>query len=284
MPQFINQAQLTYSGGAVNSNVAVGELLEVLSASKTALGDTYGRGDDITYVISLVNAGAAALTGVTVSDNLGAYSFGGQTLYPLDYVEGSLRVYAGGVLQPTPAVNPGPPLVVSGLTVPAEGNLMLIYRAQVTVFAPPGEEGRIENTASVTGSGVGTPIEVSETVAAEAEPVLTITKTVSPVPVAENGLLTYTFLIQNTGSRAAVATDNVTLTDDFDPILRGLTATLDGVPLAEPTDYTYDEATGRFATVQSRITVPAATFAQDETTGAWVVTPGVTRLVVTGTV
>ena len=284
MAQFTNQAQLTYSGGAVNSNVAVGELLEVLSASKTALGDSYGRGEDITYVISLVNSGNTVLTGVTVSDDLGGYAFDGQTLYPLDYVEGSLRLYADGVLQGAPNVNPGPPLVVSGLNVPAEGSLMLIYRARVTAFAPPGDAGSITNTATVSGSSVGTPITVSETVFPEAEPSLTVTKTVSPVPVTENGQLTYTFLIQNTGSRAAVATDDVTLTDDFDPILRGLTVTLDGVPLSEPGDYTYNETTGRFATLPGRITVPAATFAQDTETGAWVVTPGVTQLVVTGTV
>ena len=48
--------------------------------------------------------------------------------------------------------------------------------------------------------------------------------------------------------------------------------------------YTYNETTGRFATLPGRITVPAATFAQDTETGAWVVTPGVTQLVVTGTV
>jgi len=39
-----------------------------------------------------------------------------------------------------------------------------------------------------------------------------------------------------------------------------------------------------FATVPSAITVPAATFTQNPATGAWSVIPGVSTLVVTGTV
>jgi hypothetical protein len=40
MAQFTNQAQLTYRDVVTNSNVAIGETLEVLSVSKIALVDT----------------------------------------------------------------------------------------------------------------------------------------------------------------------------------------------------------------------------------------------------
>ena len=46
MAQFTNQAQLSYNDSVTNSNVAVGELLEVLSATKTAVISEYGRNDD----------------------------------------------------------------------------------------------------------------------------------------------------------------------------------------------------------------------------------------------
>ncbi|MBE6902169.1 MAG: hypothetical protein E7478_06815, partial [Ruminococcaceae bacterium] len=45
----------------------------------------------------------------------------------------------------------------------------------------------------------------------------------------------------------------------------------------------YNETTGEFATLAGQITVPAATYTQDET-GAWVITPGVSVLRVVGTV
>ena len=43
MARFTNQAQLRYGNAVTNSNVAVGEILEVLSATKTAVKTTYGR-------------------------------------------------------------------------------------------------------------------------------------------------------------------------------------------------------------------------------------------------
>ena len=42
MARFTNQAQLRYGNAVTNSNIAVGEILEVLSATKTAVRNTYG--------------------------------------------------------------------------------------------------------------------------------------------------------------------------------------------------------------------------------------------------
>ena len=113
---------------------------------------------------------------------------------------------------------------------------------------------------------------------------LTISKSICPTIVTENGRLTYTFVIQNIGNTPAVATDDVTITDTFNPILTGLTVTFNGVAWTENVNYTYSEATGEFATIPSQITVPAATYTQDPTTGEWTVDPGIGVLTVTGTV
>lgn len=284
MAQFTNQAQLSYNNSVVNSNVAVGEILEVLSATKTAILDDYTRNDDLTYVISVINSGTSPVTGLTLTDDLGGYAFGAETLYPLNYVEGSVRMYLNGVLQPAPTVTAGPPLVFSGITIPAGSNLMLIYEADVTRFAPLGVADSIVNTATVTGTGLPSTLSISETVTPEQEPELTITKFIEPIPVTENGTLTYRFLIQNYGNTEAVATDNVAVSDTFDPILNNLTVTLDGTPWAEGINYNYDAVTGVFATIPGQITVPAASYTQDPDTGAWIVTPGVTTLVVSGTI
>lgn len=284
MAQFTNQAQLSYNNATINSNVAVGEVLEVLSAAKTAVTETYTQGDTVTYVISTVNAGATPAVGITVSDNLGAYPFGATTLYPLTYVEGSVRLYIDGVLQAAPTTEAGPPLTVSGITIPAGGNMILIYEATVNEFAPLGEGGSIVNTATVTGDGTTTPLVVTETVTPASEPLLSITKSISPVPVAENGTVTYTFVIRNSGSAPADAAANVTLTDTFDPILTDLTVLLNGAVLGEGTGYTYTVTGGEFTTVPGVITVPAATYTQDPVSGVWSLAPGVTTLTVSGTI
>ena len=130
MAIFTNQAQLLYVNAVANSNVAVGEILEVLAATKTAVRKTYGQNDRVTYVVSIVNSGNTAMTGLTVADDLGAYAFGTDTLVPLTYVADTVRYYSNGILQTTPAVTAGPPLSVSGISVPAGGNVTIVYEAE----------------------------------------------------------------------------------------------------------------------------------------------------------
>lgn len=283
MARFTNQAQLRYGNAIANSNIAVGEILEVLSATKTAVRKNYGRNDTITYLVSVVNAGNTAFTGLTLTDNLGAYVYDTQTLVPLRYIDGTVKYYSNGTLQAAPAVTAGPPLVISGLTVPANGSILIAYETDVNEYAPLDVEAEIVNTATISGTGI-TPVTVQETVSAGSEPVLTITKSISPVPVTENGTLTYTFLIQNTGNVAVEEAAASVVTDQFNPILSNLTVTFNGTAWAGTTNYIYNEDTGLFSTVPGQITVPAATFAQDELTGAWNVTPGVSTLVITGTI
>ncbi len=284
MAQFTNQAQLTYNNSVISSNVAVGEILEVISAAKTALSTDYTLGEDVTYIISAVNAGATAVTDLSVTDNLGAYTADGETLYPLTYTDGSVRLYINGVLQPAPTVTAGPPLVFSGITLPADSNLIIVYEAQVNQFAPLDTLGSITNTATVDGNGIPTPITVSETVTPDDEPDLTITKSIQPIPVAENGRVTYTFLLQNYGNTAAETDANAVITDIFDPILSDIVVTFNGTVWTEGEEYTYNEATGLFTTTAGEITVPAATFTTNPETGAVVVVPGVSTLIVTGTI
>lgn len=283
MARFTNQAQLRYGNAVANSNIAVGEITEVLSATKTAVNNTYGQNDNVTYVISIVNSGTTPFNGVTVTDNLGQYDFGTGTLTPLTYIPGTVKFYTNGTLQPTPAVTAGPPLTVTGLTVPAGGNATVIYEADVNSFAPMEAGSAITNAAVISANGV-TPITVNETISVEEAPVLSITKSVSPVPVTENGTLTYTFLIQNMGNKAADADTGVVVLDTFAPVLSNLSVTFNGSGWTEGTQYTYDKTTGTFSSTAGQITVPAATYTQDSAGGVWVASPGVSTLIISGTV
>ena len=284
MAIFSNQATLTYNGNLTNSNIAYGEILDVLAATKTAVEGSYTPGTLVTYAVTLRNTGTSTLTGLTVTDNLGGYDFGGTTVYPLTYEPNSVTLFANGVLQPTPAVTAGPPLVISGLSVPGGGDVVLIYQARANTFADPALGGIIENTVTVTGDGLSAPVTAVETVTAEAAAVLTISKSISPTQVVDNDRVTYTFVIQNSGNQAVVATDNAVITDTFDPILTALAVTFDGVSWTQTVQYNYDETTGLFTTVPGQLLVPAATYTQDPVTGEYSVTPGIATLVVTGTI
>ena len=129
-----------------------------------------------------------------------------------------------------------------------------------------------------------TPVVATESVGVRGGAILSIGKAVSPASVAENGRITYTFVISNSGGEQTTTEGNPVITDTFSPILSDIVVTLNGAPLAEGTGYTYDETTGLFTTADGMITVPAATFTQDPATGVWSVTPGTVTLTVTGTI
>lgn len=284
MAIFSNQATLTYNGATTNSNIAYGEILEVLSATKTSVEGTYLPGQILTYVVTLRNTGASALAGLTVTDDLGGYTVGTATVYPLTYVDGSAALFTDGTPQTAPAVTAGPPLTFTGLSVPAGGDAVLVYQTRVTQYADPNEGGSVVNTVTVTGTGLSAPITAQATATAATDPVLTISKAISPGQVVDNDRVTYTFVIQNTGAQAVVATDNAAITDTFDPILTALSVTFEGTAWAQGLQYNYNQTTGVFATVPGQILVPAATYTQDATTGAYTVTPGTVTLTVTGTI
>ena len=283
MAQFTNQAQLSYGNVVTTSNIATGEVLEALTITKTALTDTYGQGDTVTYIISIINSSSAPISNLTVSDDLGVYPYGTTTLVPLTYVDGSAKYYIDGALHPSVAVNVGTEIVFSGINVNALGNTILAYEVTANQFAPLDTDGEITNTATLSGAGI-TPVEASETISASIAPIISITKSISPVPVSAGGVVSYTFVIENTGNTELTVADNAVITDLFDPILSNISVIFNGTPWAEGTNYTYDEATGAFATVGGQIVVGAAQYAQDPTTGVWVLTPATSTLVVTGNI
>ena len=282
MATFTNKATLSFTGGSVDSNTVTGTFLESLSMTKTALVDEYTEGSRLTYIISIINSGSSSFIGLTLSDDLGAYEFDGTTLTPLTFVDGSVLYYVNGILQPEPTVT-ADPFTISGISVPAGANVTIAYSVDVNEFAPVDAGGTIVNTATLSGPGLAEPIEASETVSTSDSPNLSITKALSPTTVPENGTITYTLTIENNGNTAAVATDNLVVSDVFDPILSNITVTLNGQPLVAGVDYTYNEATGEFATTQSLITVPAATYTR-QPDGSFVRVPGEAVLVITGNI
>jgi uncharacterized repeat protein (TIGR01451 family) len=208
---------------------------------------------------------------------------GTATVTPLTYADGSVQYYVNGVLQPTPTVTAGPPLQITGITVPAGGNAIVLYEAQVNEFAPPTVGGEVVNTVTLSGGGI-TPVTATETVTARDAAILAVNKSITPAVVTDNSRVTYTLTLQNTGNTAVAATEDAVVTDTFDPILTDLAVSFNGAALTEGVDYTYDETTGAFATLPGVIAVPAATYAQDPATGEWTVTPGTSVLTIVGTI
>ncbi len=283
MAVFTNFATLSYKGGTRNSNTVTGEIMETVSVQKTAVSTGYGAGDTLSYAVSLVNAGPADVSGLTVTDDLGAYELDGTTLYPLSYVDGTARLIVNGALQPAPTVTAGPPLVFSGINIPAGGSAVLVYEADVTGYAPLAPDSEITNTVTVTGGGVSVPLTASATVESLDSAELFISKALSPCVVPANGEITYSFELTNTGNTEAGAADEAVVSDDFDPILSDISVSFNGTAWTRAVQYSYDETTGAFATLPGQITVPAASYTQNAD-GTWTVEPGTATLTVSGTI
>ena len=281
MAIFYNQATLSYNGTVTNSNVTTGELIASLGITKNAISTSYGSDDGVSYVISILNSTATPLTGLTLVDDLGAYTVGTNTVYPLTYSDGSMRAYVGGSEVTVPTISATQPLTLTGITIPASESLMLVYEATTNAYTPLATGSTVTNTATVSGT-LGD-ASASATVVAGESTDLTIAKAICPDTVTAGESVTYTFIIQNTGNTAADAGANVTISDVFTPALSSVTVTLDGATLPA-TDYTYNEATGEFATLSGVTTVPAASYTQDPVTGLVTMTPGVTVITVTGTI
>ena len=281
MAVFYNQATLQVGDVTVTSNVVSGEVVCELSMTKTAVNGTYQPGAVITYAVSLINTGAAAYTGLTLTDDLGTYTLeSGVTAVPLTYAEGSVLYFQNGMPQPAPQVVSESPLILGGITIPAEGTAMLLYQAVVNEYASP--TGEIVNTISSTGARLTEAVSASDTIHAAAAPILSILKSISPASVPENGTVTYTFELQNSGSQAVE--EGAVLSDLFDPILNDPNVTYNGTAWTQGTEYTYAPETGLFTTTTGQITIPAASASQDPDTGVWTLVPGTATLVVTGTI
>ncbi|MBQ2201834.1 MAG: DUF11 domain-containing protein, partial [Clostridia bacterium] len=107
---------------------------------------------------------------------------------------------------------------------------------------------------------------------------VSIEKEMTPNPITDGAQMTVTFTIENRGNTEAT---DLVLTDEFPLSLSDPAVAVNGAPV---TDFTFENDLFTLPSgTQTTLSVPAATFVQDET-GAVSVTPGVLTIVLTGTV
>ncbi len=283
-----NFATVSYTSGGVAetkiSNLAEIGLNSAVSLQKNSLGDTYGDGSELTHILTIGNTSSAPITNVSITDDLGTFPFNTTELTPLTYVGPALFLVNGQDMTAQLTVNTDETnqVVFSFPSMPANSSANIIYKTRVNEFAPLILDSAITTTATLTSDADcadGTATEVLN-VAQAAN--VSVFKQMSPNPVVCGDTVTYTIRIYNYGN---IPAENVTLTDRFDPAPDNITVSRGGAAL--PTgDYTYTDGLltvpGTGGTTD--VTVPAAVFTSDPTTGAVTVTPGIVEYVITGTI
>ena len=275
-----NQANLTYTYGtttaSVLSNLAETEWNAALAAEKRALEDAYREGLTLTYLISLKNSSAAPVEALTVTDDLGAFTPAGSDtpVVPLTFA-GNATLYVDGTFSETLT----PSFVPEGMqftlpSIPANADALLIYQATVNSFAPLTVGSEITNTVTI---GEADPLTASATVPAAEYADVTVEKEMRPNPITDGCELAVTFTIENRGNTEA---SDLVLTDDFPLALADVAVSVNGTPTE---DFTFDGTRLTLPGTAGTLSVPAATFTQDET-GAVSVNPGVLTITLTGMV
>lgn len=291
MATFSNIASLSFNGNITNSNLVTGEILEDVMVSKIHVNPNYFTGDDITYAVTIRNMTDQPLTGITLTDDLGRYTYEGEDLYPLEFLPFSVKVFNDNVQTMDFGVSQTKPLTVNGLTVSAAGTTMVLYTAKVTRFAPVTFGSRITNTATVDYSLSNAQASASSTIFPRPTTELAIRKSMEPRVIGADRSITYRFEIENSGT---LPTNMLTETerrcndsdlqviDTFQPKLTLSSVTLNGQTLVKNQDFYYDSTNGKFVTLPGRVVVPAATFRRAED-GTVIVEPGKVVLIIKGT-
>jgi len=161
-----------------------------LSITKTDSPDPVRVGQQLTYAVTIDNAGLSPATDVSVSDTLPA----GVTFDSATPSQGSCSEASG--------------TVTCSLGTVANG-----AGASVSITVTPQAAGSITNTATVSSAVTDpSPADNSASAVTTVDPVadLSVTKTDFPDPVLTDGLLTYTLTVQNAGPSDATG---VALTD-----------------------------------------------------------------------
>ena len=172
-------------------------------------------------------------------------------------------------------------LVFSFPTLPAGATANIVYRAAVNEYAPLDVEAGITNTATLTSDSDCADGTASATITAVSAANVSVFKQMSPNPVICGDTVTYTIRIYNYGN---IAAENVVLTDTFNPAPTNITVSRDGT-LLPANEYSYVDGTLTVpAGTTTAVSVPAATFVRDATTGIVTVTPGMVEYTITGTI
>lgn len=287
MPSIENFATVSYTSGGIAetkvSNVAEIALESAVGFTKISVGSTYRDGSVVTYILTVTNSSGSAISGSTITDNLGTYVFGTSELTPLTYVAPAVLLINGQDVsaQLTIDTSVAGSLSFSLPSIPAGATANVIYNAQANEYAPLALASSITNTSTFESTSGCAESTASATVTVASAANVSIIKQMSPNPVICGEAITYSIKIYNYGNTAA---ENVVLTDDFNPVPANVTVSRDGTLLLG-SDYTYLDGTLTVpSATATAVSVPAATFSQDATTGIISVVPSVVEYTVTGTI
>lgn len=278
-----NSANITYSyagqTGTAVSNIAATSLAEEysFSAKKFSQNSNWRPSENITYYVTVTNAGSQPIFAISLQDDLG------DNINPLlTYLSGSVRMIKGDVITTVTPTHEAPLTIVMSDPLAAGESVTFSYIAKVQADLDTSVT-EITNEVTVAGHKVSA---AGDVISVDPSPSLTltkadfadvrITKTANKNVASVGDTLTYVFKLENYGN---VAATGIQLRDDLPEKfqLNTITAETGGTTTTfVAADYSLDASNKLLlpTSTTKTISVPAAS-----NSGA-----GITIITITGTI
>lgn len=293
---FQNIANVSYNYGdgntyTVQSNAITGEIVDSLSLLKMSINPSYCLSESMTYVITVKNSGDTAYNNLIVTDNLGSYTFNSRTVTPLDFTSGTsyLSLNDGDLTPITPGEITANSISFTIPVLDAGSTAKLFFATRVNEKARLQTGSTIVNISSLIQGGENANVDAFEEVTASTTatvskcPRLEISKYMTPESLVAGGPVTYTFTVSNYGNTKA---SNIQISDQF-PV-EAAPSSIDSITVngVSYTDYTYADGVLSIPGAGSSqpLSLPAATYTQDPSTGTVTAHASIMTVVVKGTV
>lgn len=272
---------LTFTYGA-NSETVISNVTDLIVSdsivlTKESLETNYFLDSNITYIISIENNSELPLFNVRLKEDLGTYPTDDSPIYvtPLKYMD-TFKCYLNGKIKNIENPKSYSDKIVFEIDcIPKASTLIIVYLCKANAKAPLSKNDSITNTSyllipsmqkSVVASSAITPLEKAD---------IKIIKQIKKI--SESGV-DFNLSIYNYGNTPAT---NVIIKDTFEQSFSKLKIFVNSQSVKN-SDYSYLSNKLTFPTASSdySISVPAATFSRDKTSGKFSINPGVMNILI----
>lgn len=244
----------------------------------TLLNKTYVKNSKLTYVINLYNNGKKTISNININDDLGKFNLNGKIIYPLNYINNSIKVFINGVANTNNKVNYDKELTISNITLNDKEVATILYQTEINEYAPLNANDFIKINIEIDYLGINKKNKLTEVIKCENYQDIEVVKNI----ISENSNDSYnvTYIILNYGNKEVEKEDQTNLSDIFNPIIKGIKVELNDLILT-PNNYLYNQINGSFSINKGVISVPKASYIVDDK-GKVKINPGKTIIKIIG--
>lgn len=285
MGKFVNQTQLTFGNNIIKSNIVEGEILEALIGNKVTLTDQYLFDSVITYFINLTNNSEKDISSINIEDNLATYTINKNEYTPLDYIDGSSKLFIDGKEeQKIDIIKNKHNVIFKNITLKKNQTITLVYQGKINSYAPLGENNSIINKAKITYPNMTDSLVLESQLCYSNKANVKLEKSIDKTVYKSGEKIKHVIKILNYGINDLSLINNLTIKETFSPILKNIEVTYNGVKWTNGVNYSYNSASGNFITLSNQIALFKAKITKNENTNEYNLIPSFATLIIEGTI